>query len=84
VPRKVFGNIAAVSLLDDLQLAGLPLSLVELTRAAAAEGCATVPGSLRLAVRQQPADLPAPVLPLLQRIAVAGAVVPLERLAPDR
>ncbi len=66
---------------------GLPLFLVELTRAAAAVPAglpgarADLPWHLRLAVVQQLAALPEPVGRLLRRAALAGPTVTAERLA---
>ncbi len=59
---------------------GLPLFLVELTRAALGRG-GGIPANLRMAVAQQVAVLPEPVLALLRRMAAMGLVVPLDRLA---
>jgi transcriptional regulator with XRE-family HTH domain len=65
-----------------LRLAGgLPLFLIELTRAAQSDAPDEVPGHLRLAVAQQVAALPEPALALLRRMAALGPAVPLERLA---
>jgi predicted ATPase/DNA-binding XRE family transcriptional regulator len=55
--------------------AGLPLFLVELTRAG------VIPSHLVLAVGQQVADLPEPAADVLRRLAVAGPLVPIEALA---
>jgi len=55
--------------------AGLPLFVVELTRAG------LIPSHLVVAVCQQVADLPEPVADALRRLAVAGPLVPIEALA---
>lgn len=57
---------------------GLPLFLIELAAAGAAED--SIPEHLREAVRQQLADLPDDTQALLQRIATGPAVAPIERL----
>src|SRR6185369_15000530 len=57
--------------------AGLPLFLVELARA----GGDALPANLRIAVRQQLADLPEPAAAALRRIASADVAVPIEALA---
>jgi transcriptional regulator with XRE-family HTH domain len=60
---------------------GLPLFLVELTRAALGRSGEEVPGHLRMAVAQQVATLPAHALALLRRMAAMGTVVAMDRLA---
>jgi transcriptional regulator with XRE-family HTH domain len=69
---------------------GLPLFLVELTRAAldrSANGRSAlgragdgIPANLRMAVAQQVAVLPAPALALLRRMSAIGTVVALDTL----
>jgi transcriptional regulator with XRE-family HTH domain len=64
--------------------AGVPLFLVELTRAArdSAEE-EEVPWHLRLAVGQELAALPRPVLTLLRRMALIATTVAVDRLVAD-
>ena len=63
--------------------AGLPLFLVELTKATIRDGADTLPGNLRIAVRQQLTDLPHPAAATLRRLAWAGTTVPIEALTTD-
>jgi transcriptional regulator with XRE-family HTH domain len=63
--------------------AGVPLYLVELTRAAVSDGGDEVPWHLRLAVGQQLAALPRPVVTLLRRMALLATTVAVERLIAE-
>jgi predicted ATPase len=60
---------------------GLPLFLVELTRAALHRPGDDVPDHLRMAVAQEVAVLPSRVQALLRRMAALGTMVTMERLA---
>jgi hypothetical protein len=62
------------------QAGGLPLFLVELTRAARARST-EIPPNLRMAVAQQVAVLPEPALAVLRRMAALGTAVAPDRLA---
>ena len=62
---------------------GVPLFLVGLTRAAADRTGEKVPWHLRLAVGQELAALPEPVIGLLTRMALIATTVAVERLAAD-
>jgi transcriptional regulator with XRE-family HTH domain len=63
--------------------AGVPLFLVELTRAAGEDETEDVPWHLRLAVGRELAALPRPVFALLQRMALIATTVAVERLVAD-
>jgi transcriptional regulator with XRE-family HTH domain len=63
--------------------AGVPLFLVELARAARDSVEEDVPWHLRLAVGQELAALPRPVLTLLRRMALIATTVAVERLVAD-
>jgi hypothetical protein len=63
--------------------AGVPLFLVELTRAARDSLEEDVPWHLRLAVGQELAALPRPVFTLLRRMALITTTVAVERLVAD-
>jgi transcriptional regulator with XRE-family HTH domain len=60
---------------------GLPLHLVELSRAAANGGVGEIPWHLRIAIGQQLTSLPESVLRLLRVLAVAGPGVSLGALS---
>jgi transcriptional regulator with XRE-family HTH domain len=63
--------------------AGVPLFLVELTRAARDSVEEDLPWHLRLAVGQELAVLPRPVFTLLRRMALIATTVAVERLVAD-
>jgi transcriptional regulator with XRE-family HTH domain len=62
---------------------GVPLFLVELTRAAVEDEPDDLPWHLRLAVGRELAALPRPVFALLQRMALIATTVAVERLVAD-
>ena len=66
-----------------MRSAGVPLFLVELARGARDSVEEDVPWHLRLAVGQELAALPRPVLTLLRRMALIATTVAVERLIAD-